>query len=142
MSAVTCHMSDMDFAEFEKRVGFPFNNKELIRTAFTHRSYLNENRRTGFEHNERLEFLGDAVLELAVTAYLYRKYPDKNEGELTAYRSALLNAVTLAGIAEKLGMNECLLLSRGEAKDTGRARQVILANTIEAFIGALYLDQG
>ena len=109
MSAVTCHMSDMDFAEFEKRVGFPFNNKELIRTAFTHRSYLNENRRTGFEHNERLEFV---------------------------------NAVTLAGIAEKLGMNECLLLSRGEAKDTGRARQVILANTIEAFIGALYLDQG
>ena len=132
----------MDFSAFEKRIGFSFTDKELLRTAFTHRSYLNENRRTGYEHNERLEFLGDAVLELIVTAYLYRKYPDHNEGELTAYRSALVNAVTLAGVAEKLGMNEFLLLSRGEAKDTGRARQVILANTIEAFIGALYLDQG
>ena len=94
------------------------------------------------EHNERLEFLGDAVLELIVTEYLFEKYPDKPEGDLTSYRSALVNAVTLAGVAEGLGMNDCLLLSRGEAKDTGRARQVILANTIEAFIGALYLDQG
>ena len=110
--------------------------------AFTHRSYLNENRKSGMEHNERLEFLGDAVLELIVTEYLYGKYPEKNEGDLTAYRSALVNAVTLAGVAEGIGMNEHLLLSRGEAKDTGRARQVILANAIEAFIGALYLDQG
>ena len=94
------------------------------------------------EHNERLEFLGDAVLELIVTEYLYAKYPEKNEGDLTSYRSALVNAVTLAGVAEGLGMNEHLLLSRGETKDTGRARQVILANAIEAYIGALYLDQG
>src|SRR3989344_5564373 len=94
------------------------------------------------EHNERLEFLGDAVLELIVTEYLFEKYPDKPEGDLTAYRSALVNAVTLSGVAERLGMNDYLLLSRGEAKDTGRARQVILANTIEAFIGALYCDQG
>ena len=94
------------------------------------------------EHNERLEFLGDAVLELIVTEYLYRKYPDCAEGDLTAYRSALVNAITLAKVAESLGMNDYLLLSRGETKDTGRARQVILANTIEAFIGALYLDQG
>ena len=131
-----------DFNGFEKRVGIAFRDKELLRTAFTHRSYLNENRKSGMEHNERLEFLGDAVLELVVTIYLYRKYPDQNEGDLTAYRSALVNAVTLAGVAEQLGMNGHLLLSRGEAKDTGRARQVILANTIEAFIGALYLDQG
>ena len=132
----------MDFSAFEKKLGMVFISKDLLRTAFTHRSYLNENRKAGMEHNERLEFLGDAVLELVVTEYLYAKYPDRNEGDLTSYRSALVNAVTLAGVAEGLGMNEYLLLSRGEAKDTGRARQVILANTIEAFIGALYLDQG
>lgn len=132
----------MDSTSFEKTIGVAFRNKDLLRTAFTHRSYLNENRRAVREHNERLEFLGDAVLELIVTEYLYAKYPEKDEGELTSYRSALVNAVTLAGVAESLGMNEHLLLSRGEAKDTGRARQVILANTIEAFIGALYLDQG
>lgn len=132
----------MDFNSFERRISVTFNDKNLLRTAFTHRSFLNENRRSGMEHNERLEFLGDAVLELIVTEYLYAKYPDKNEGDLTAYRSALVNAVTLAGVAEGIGMNEHLLLSRGEAKDTGRARQVILANAIEAFIGALYLDQG
>lgn len=132
----------MDFSAFEKKIGITFKDKGLLRTAFTHRSYLNENRKAGMEHNERLEFLGDAVLELIVTEYLYAKYPDKNEGDLTSYRSALVNAVTLAGVAENLGMNEHLLLSRGEAKDIGRARQVILANAIEAFIGALYLDQG
>ncbi|MEK7208252.1 MAG: ribonuclease III [Patescibacteria group bacterium] len=132
----------MDFTTFEKHIGITFSSKDLLRTAFTHRSYLNENRRSGMEHNERLEFLGDAVLELIVTEYLYEKYPDKTEGDLTSYRSALVNATTLSGVAEGLGMNDCLLLSRGEAKDTGRARQVILANTIEAFIGALYLDQG
>lgn len=131
-----------DFSSFEKRIGVSFANKDILRTAFTHRSYLNENRGIGKEHNERLEFLGDAVLELIVTEYLYAKYPAKPEGDLTAYRSALVNAVTLAGVAEGLGMNDYLLLSRGEAKDTGRARQVILANAIEAFIGALYLDQG
>ncbi|MDO8620547.1 MAG: ribonuclease III [bacterium] len=131
-----------DFGSFEKHLGITFKDKNLLRTAFTHRSYLNENRKSGMEHNERLEFLGDAVLELIVTEYLFGKYPDRNEGDLTSYRSALVNAVTLAGVAEKLGMNDFLLLSRGETKDTGRARQVILANTIEAFIGALYLDGG
>lgn len=132
----------MDFSAFEKHLGITFKDKALLRTSFTHRSYLNENRKSGMEHNERLEFLGDAVLELIVTEYLFVKYPDRNEGDLTSYRSALVNAVTLAGVAEKLGMNDFLLLSRGETKDTGRARQVILANTIEAFIGALYLDGG
>lgn len=132
----------MDFGAFEKKIGIAFRDKELLRTAFTHRSYLNENRRGGMEHNERLEFLGDAVLELIITEFLFNKYPEKAEGDLTSYRSALVNANTLSKVAEQLGMNECLLLSRGEAKDTGRARQVILANTIEAFIGALYQDLG
>ncbi len=132
----------MDFAKFEKKIGISFRDKDLLRTAFTHRSYLNENRKGKMEHNERLEFLGDAVLELVVTEYLFAKYPEQNEGDLTSYRSALVNANTLSGVAEGLGMNDYLLLSRGEAKDTGRARQVILANTIEAFIGALFQDGG
>jgi ribonuclease-3 len=131
-----------DFKVFEERIGIIFKDKQLLKSAFTHRSYLNENRGIKIEHNERLEFLGDAVLELVITAHLYNKYPAKNEGDLTSYRSALVNAVTLSGVAEKLGMNEFLLLSHGEAKDTGRARQYILANTIEAFIGSVFLDQG
>lgn len=132
----------MDFGIFETSIGIPFNQKDLLKQAFIHRSYLNENRTLNLQHNERLEFLGDAVLELVITDYLFKKYPDKNEGDLTAYRSALVNAVTLAGVAEKIGMNSFLLLSKGEAKDTGRARQVILANTFEALIGAIYMDQG
>lgn len=132
----------MDFNIFENNIGVTFKSKELLKQAFIHRSYLNENRSLKLEHNERLEFLGDAVLELVVTDYLYKKYPEKNEGELTAYRSALVNSVTLANSAEKIGMNAFLLLSKGEAKDTGRARQVILANTFEALVGAMYMDQG
>lgn len=131
-----------DFSAFEQRCGFSFKEPRLIRQAFTHRSYLNENKEPGLEHNERLEFLGDAVLELAVTDFLYRKYPHKTEGDLTAYRAALVNTVSISDAAKKLGMNEFLLLSKGEAKDTGRAREYILANTFESFIGALYLDQG
>ena len=132
-------------AEFEKRAGISFKDSGLLETAFTHRSYLNESRiREGRknEHNERMEFLGDAVLELIVTDHLYREFPAANEGQLTSYRSALVNAVMLGGIADELGMNECLLLSKGEQKDTGRARSNILANTFEAVVGALYLDQG
>jgi ribonuclease-3 len=113
----------------------------LLKTAFTHRSYVNESDVKG-AHNERLEFLGDAVVELTVTHHLFSKYPHATEGDLTAYRAALVNAVMLGSVAEILGMNECLLLSRGEAKDTGRARATILANTFEAVVGALYLDQG
>jgi len=94
------------------------------------------------EHNERLEFLGDAVLELAVTRFLFDTFPEKPEGELTAYRAALVNTITISDAALQLGANECLRLSRGEAKDEGRARQYILANTFEAIIGAIYLDQG
>lgn len=131
-----------NFSKFENSAGIIFKNKELLRRAFTHRSYLNENRALEFSHNERLEFLGDAVLELAVTEYLFDKYPDSSEGDLTAFRAALVNAVTLADVAQKVGVNDFLLLSKGEAKDTGKARQYILANTIEAIIGAIYLDQG
>jgi ribonuclease III len=131
-----------DFSKFEQATGLVFKDKALLRQAFTHRSFLNENRNLNIDHNERLEFLGDAVLELVVTDYLYKKYPNKPEGELTSFRSALVNSTTLAEVATKLGMNEFLLLSHGESKDTGRARTYIMANTFEALLGALYLDQG
>jgi len=130
-----------DFSEFEKRIGIFFKDKELLHRAFTHRSYVNENRSVK-KHNERLEFLGDAVLELIITEYLFAKYPDKPEGELTAVRAALVNTVSISESARELGMNEFLMLSRGETKDVGRARQFILANTFEAVLGAIYLDQG
>lgn len=132
----------MDFEVIEKTIETVFKNKELLKKAFTHRSYLNENRGLGLEHNERLEFLGDAVLELVVTDFLYKKYPKKPEGEMTALRSALVNSNILSDISLELGFNEFLLLSKGEAKDKGRARQYILANTFESVVGAIYLDQG
>lgn len=119
-----------------------FNDPELLKQAVTHRSYLNEHRELEAGHNERLEFLGDAVLELVVTDYLFRNFSDKNEGDMTSYRAALVNTNTLAESAHALGLNEFLLLSKGEAKDTGRARNIILADTFEAVIGAIYLDQG
>jgi len=131
-----------DFNTFQKTIGVEFNDLELLRQAFTHRSYLNEHRGEVQGHNERLEFLGDAVLELISTHFLYDKYPQKPEGELTAYRASLVNAVTCAEIAHEIGMNDFLLLSRGEAKDTGRARNILLANAFEALVGAIYLDQG
>jgi len=134
--------NSINFEEFETSIGISFIDKDLIKKAFTHRSYLNENRSLKLEHNERLEFLGDAVLELVVTDFLYKKFPGKNEGELTALRSALVKAETLAAAAEKVGMNAFLLLSKGESRDVGRARQYILANTFESVVGAIYLDQG
>lgn len=132
----------MNLSDFEKNIGFSFKDKNLLKQALTHRSFINENRNLNLEHNERLEFLGDAVLELVVTDYLYQKYPKKPEGELTSYRSSLVNSNTLAEVAKRLNINDFLLLSRGEAKDTGRARQIILANAYEAVVGAIYLDQG
>ncbi len=131
-----------ELAAFETKLGYSFNDKRLLETAFTHRSYLNENRAAGREHNERLEFLGDAVLELVVTEFLYAKYPEKPEGELTAFRAALVNTQSIADAGTKLGINEYLMLSKGESKDVGRARLIILANAFEALIGALYLDSG
>lgn len=135
-------MNIPNFAKFEKDMGFSFKDKSLLKQAFTHRSYINENKGIGFSHNERLEFLGDAVLELVMTEFLFKEFPDKQEGELTSYRAALVNTVTISKIASDIGMNEYLLLSKGEFKDIGRARQVILANTFEAMIGAIYIDSG
>jgi ribonuclease-3 len=134
-------MPSLDKKELEKILGVKIQNADLYLSAFTHRSYLNENRGFALPHNERLEFLGDAVLELAATEYLYKNYPHP-EGELTNFRSALVNYKMLSDIAKRLGFEKFLLMSRGEAKDTGRARQVILANCIEAVLGALYLDLG
>lgn len=129
-------------SEFEAKVGITFKDKSILERAFTHRSYINEHPGTNLRHNERLEFLGDAVLELVITHYLFEKYPDTPEGELTAYRSALVRTESISDAASKLGMNDYLLLSKGEAKDTGKAREYILANTFEACIGAIYMDQG
>ncbi len=131
-----------DFSEFAKKINVVFNDEAILRQAFTHRSYLNEHRDEDLTHNERVEFLGDAVLELASTRFLYDKFPNNTEGELTAFRAALVNATTLGDIGWALGMNDYLLLSRGEAKDTGHARLILIANAIEALIGAIYLDLG
>lgn len=123
-----------------KKIGIKFNNLDLLCQALTHRSYLNEHRDKKLEHNERLEFLGDAVLELVVTEYLYENYKNP-EGELTNWRAALVNGEMLAGISKELGVEEFLLMSKGEAKDKGRARQYLLANAFEAIVGAIYIDQ-
>ncbi len=131
-----------DFTLLEKRLGLVFKNKDLLVQAFVHRSYSNENPDFKFGNNERLEFLGDAILEKITTEYLYLKYPDEPEGVLTSWRAALVRGKMLSKISKKLGFNEFLLLSRGELKETGKGRQYIMANTMEAFIGALYLDQG
>ena len=131
-----------DFSLLEKKLNLKFKDKDLLIQAFCHRSYLNENPDFYLFHNERLEFLGDAVLEVVVTEYLYKKYPEKSEGELTNWRAALVNAKMLAEVAKNSGLNDFLLLSRGEKKELGKARQYILANTFEALVGAMYLDQG
>lgn len=126
---------------FAKKIGVNFDNNDLLKQVFVHRSFLNENPGFTLDHNERLEFLGDAVLELIVTEHLYKNLPNP-EGELTNLRSALVRGQTLSEIANTLDMNEHLFLSRGEAKSEGKARQLILANAFEALIGAIYLDQG
>ncbi len=131
-----------DFKLFEQKIGISFKDPVLLRQAFTHRSYLNEHRGELVGHNERLEFLGDAVLELISTHFLYEKFPQHAEGELTAFRAALVNAVTCAEVAHEIGINDFLLLSNGEAKDSGRARSILLANAFEALVGAIFLDQG
>ncbi len=126
----------------QEKLSLKFKNEDLLLQALTHRSYLNENPGFRLGHNERLEFLGDAVLELVVTEELYARFPEKPEGELTSFRAALVNSRMLSDIAVDLGINGFLLLSRGEAKDVGRARQFILANAFESLVGAIYLDQG
>lgn len=135
--------NDKDFGKLQKIIGFKFKNLDHMRQAMTHRSYLNENPSCALGHNERLEYLGDAVLELIVTDYLYHTFPHASEGEMTNWRASLVNSKNLAHIAQSLNLGEFLYLSRGEAKDAnGKARQFILTNAFEALIGALYLDRG
>lgn len=129
-----------DLSKLEKKLGIQFKNKDLLKESLAHRSYLNENPSWKLPHNERLEFLGDAVLELAVTENLFSQFPQYPEGQLTSLRAALVNYQTMAKVAQDLELESFILLSRGEAKDIGRAREVILANAMEALIGAIYLD--
>lgn len=131
------------FSEFRRKVKIYFSDSRMLKQAFTHRSYINEDKTlTVSDSNERLEFLGDSVLQLAVTDFLYRKYPKCQEGELTQFRSALVNTTIFADVAEKLGMREYLLLAKGATFETSTEYRHILADAFEAFIGALYLDQG
>ncbi|MFA5127100.1 MAG: ribonuclease III [Patescibacteria group bacterium] len=126
----------------QKKIGVSFKDVNILRNALVHRSYINEHKDFPVNHNERLEFLGDAVLELVVTDHLYHNY-DEAEGVLTNWRSGLVNATQLAAQAEVLGVYDFLYLSRGESQDTNKkARGYILANALEALIGAIYLDQG
>jgi len=131
----------MEVEDFAKKIGVEFKNINFLKEALTHRSYLNENRKYKINHNERLEFLGDAVLELVVTDFLFKNY-NSPEGEMTSWRAALVNGDMLAKISASLGVEEYVLMSKGEAGDRGRARQYLLANAFEAITGAIYLDQG
>ncbi|OGC37450.1 ribonuclease III, partial [candidate division WS6 bacterium RIFOXYC1_FULL_33_9] len=126
---------------FEKNISLEFKNKELLLLALTHRSYLNEHK-DAVENNERLEFLGDAVLELIISNYLFKQYPDRPEGDLTSFRSALVRTDSLAQTARNLGVGKYLRLSKGEEDTGGREKDYLLANTFEAILGAIYLDQG
>ncbi len=126
----------------KETLGVTYNNIELLMTAFTHRSYVNEHKKSVFVHNERLEFLGDAVLELVVTDYLFNKYTDEQEGILTNWRSALVRTESIGAAASNLGFEPMLRLSKGEKRGSDRARMQILANSYEAVIGSLYIDQG
>ncbi len=127
------------YKKLEETIGLHFKNQELLQTAFVHRSYINEHKASKREHNERLEFLGDAVLELAVTEYLYKNFPNP-EGDLTNWRSALVKRETLAQVAGELGLGKLLFLSRGEEHSGGREKSYLLANTLEALIGVIYLE--
>lgn len=131
-----------DINQLATRLGVEFKNLKLLQQACVHRSYVNEHPKFDVGHNERLEFLGDAVLELVTTEHLFDKFPDKTEGDLTAYRAALVNADSLSQAAQEVSLDDYILLSRGEARENGRGRQAILANAFEAVIGAIFLDQG
>ncbi len=130
------------YAELEAKIEIKFGDPALFDVAFTHKSYINEHRDENLKDNERLEFLGDAVLELAATNHLFYNYPDKPEGEMTAYRSALVKGKHLAKVAKNLDLGKYLFLSHGEEKSGGREKNYILANTVEALIGAIYIEQG
>jgi len=135
-------MNNFNFEKLEKELDVKFNDRELLTKAFCHRSFLNENPEFELGCNERLEFLGDAVLELIVTEFLFKEYPKEPEGKLTKWRASLVKTKSLSELAKELNFNDYLLLSRGEQKETGRSREFILADTFEAFIGAFFLDKG
>lgn len=128
--------------EFETKIGISFKNQDLLKEALTHRSYLNEHQDWPYRHNERLEYLGDAVLELIVTEYLFAKFPEFQEGYLTGLRAALVNYQMMARVAREITLEKFMFLSKGESREFGKAREVILANGIEALFGAVYLDGG
>ena len=135
-----------DFSEhikkFQKKIGITFHDSDLLTTAFKHRSFLNVTNEERVASNERLEFLGDAVLDLIVTEYLYGKFPKRTEGQLSKIKSILVSKPVLAEVASNLSLGNYILINKGEEKTGGRKRQSILADTLEAILGALYLDQG
>ncbi len=135
-------MIQNDYQQLEEQIGLHFPDLTILTEAFVHKSYVNENRSADIKHNERLEFLGDAVLELAATNYLFKKYPKQNEGKLTSYRSALVKGNHLAKVSQELELGQYLYLSRGEEKSGGRTKPYLLANVMEALIGAIYLTHG
>ncbi|UFU00996.1 ribonuclease III [Radiobacillus kanasensis] len=132
----------MEFSSLQEKVGVTFQNEKLLKQAFTHSSYVNEHRKKDYEDNERLEFLGDAVLELGVSQYLFKEYPKMEEGELTKLRASIVCEPSLVNFARKIGFGDYILLGRGEEMTGGRTRPALLADVFESFIGALYLDQG
>ncbi|MFC2950141.1 ribonuclease III [Virgibacillus sediminis] len=132
----------MDAQKLEEQLGITFNDHQLLRQAFTHSSYVNEHRQENYEDNERLEFLGDAVLELGVSQYLFRKNSNMPEGEMTKLRAAIVCEPSLMNFAQELGFGSHILLGKGEEQTGGRERPALLADVFEAFLGALYLDQG
>src|SRR5690625_1113613 len=133
---------DVRFKKLEKSLSVRFKNQQLMKQAFTHSSYVNEHQKNHLVDNERLEFLGDAVLELAVSDYLYNQYEQMSEGELTKLRASIVCEESLYHFADILKFNQYILLGKGEERTGGRNRQALLADVFEAFLGALYLDQG
>lgn len=138
----TIRAKENQYKDFQKRIGIEFDDHKLLKQAFTHSSYVNEHRKKPFEDNERLEFLGDAVLELTVSQFLFKKYPMMSEGELTKLRAAVVCEPSLVSFAHELSFGELVLLGKGEEMTGGRERPALLADVFEAFIGALYLDKG
>lgn len=136
------NVKDLLFKDFQDQIGFTFKNEKLLKQAFTHSSYVNEHRRMPYEDNERLEFLGDAVVELTISQYLYHKFPTMSEGELTKLRAAIVCEPSLVVFANELSFGKLVLLGKGEEMTGGRERPALLADVFEAFIGALYLDHG
>lgn len=140
--AKTNRTDDIRFNELQERIGIKFTNKSLLKQAFTHSSYVNEQRKKNHEDNERLEFLGDAVLELTISHFLYVNFPTMEEGEMTKLRAAIVCEPSLVTFAQELGFGEFMRLGKGEELTGGRNRPALLADAFEAFIGAIYLDQG